>query len=379
MVLHEVLEGNRDEILSRWKELVRGTLAPESMPSVELINHFPQFLSEIIAALREDAGLSARVPTPDQTSTAAGHGAQRLRLGFSLDSVVREYGALRDAVVATGQAAGAEITFQELQVIFDCMISGIADAVSEYTIQRDAELLRQANEHFGFVAHELRNPLSAARTAFETLRLKGQLPADGRAVGALERGLRRTSELINQTLQMARVASGIELRPQWTTLRALLDDVELGSIAEAESKGIELRMVLEKDQRINLDVRLIRSAVSNLVSNGVKYSHSGVVELRGSVTNGRIVIEVEDACGGLEPGKVEEAFAPFVRLNTSQTGFGLGLAIARQAVAAHGGSIRVQNLPGKGCIFVLELPEQTGGAPSEPLQPTDITQPGTLA
>ena len=80
------------------------------------------------------------------------------------------------------------------------------------------------------------------------------------------------------------------------------------------------------------------------------------MELRGRIADGRVVIEVEDCCGGLPPGKVEEAFAPFVRLDNRQTGFGLGLAIAKQAVDAHGGSIRVQDLPGKGCIFVLELP-----------------------
>jgi signal transduction histidine kinase len=80
------------------------------------------------------------------------------------------------------------------------------------------------------------------------------------------------------------------------------------------------------------------------------------VELRGQVANGHAVIEIEDCCGGLPPGKVEEAFAPFVRLDDRQSGFGLGLAIAKQAVDAHAGTIRVQNLPGKGCIFVLELP-----------------------
>ena len=63
-----------------------------------------------------------------------------------------------------------------------------------------------------------------------------------------------------------------------------------------------------------------------------------------------------DCCGGLSPGKVEEAFAPFTRFDERQSGFGLGLAISKQAAEAHGGSIRVQNLPGKGCIFVLELP-----------------------
>jgi signal transduction histidine kinase len=357
MSLHEVLSARREDVMLRWKEHGQGTLAPEAMSPIELVNHLPQFLGEILAALREDAGLKSVGPSPEESSTAAVHGEQRLRLGFSLDSVVREYGALREAIIATARGAGAQVTLRELQVVDDSIISGIADAVSEYTHQRDAELLRQANEHFAFIAHELRNPLSAATTSFQLLKHRGQLPAESRAVGALERGLKRTSELIDQTLQIARVASGIELRRHWTTVGALFEDAELGASSEAESKGVELRLVCEKDARIHIDVRLVRSALGNLLRNGVKYTPSGgAVEMRGQISNGRAVIEVEDRCGGLSPGKVEEAFAPFVRLDNHQTGFGLGLAIAKQAVDAHGGSIRVQNLPGKGCIFVLEFP-----------------------
>lgn len=193
--------------------------------------------------------------------------------------------------------------------------------------------------------------------AFEILKRKEQLPLESRVVSALERGLQATSELIEQTLKIARVASGIELRREWTTLRVLFEDAEVAAMAEAESKGVELRCEIERDERLNVDPRLVRSAIGNLLRNGVKYTPSGgVVELRAHVKNDRAVIEIEDCCGGLPPGKVEEAFAPFVRLDSSQAGFGLGLAIAKQAVDAHGGSIRVQNLPGKGCVFVLELP-----------------------
>jgi signal transduction histidine kinase len=357
MALYEVIAAKHDDVMLRWKAQVQGTLAPEGMAHLELIDHIPEFVDEIIAALRADAGLSSVGPSPEGSTTAAGHGVQRLRLGFSLDSVVREYGALNDAIVNTAREAGAEITFRELQVLFDATITGIARAVTRYTQQRDAELLRQANEHFAFIAHELRNPLSSATMAFQLLKNKGQLPEKDRSVGALERGLQSTSELIDQTLEIAQVASGIALRRQWTTLRALFDDVGLGATSEAESRGVELRVMIEDDERISLDVRLVRSALGNLLRNGVKYTSSGsTVELRGQVANGRVVIEVEDCCGGLPPGKVEEAFAPFVRLDKSQSGFGLGLAIAKQAVDAHGGSIRVQNLPGKGCVFVLELP-----------------------
>jgi signal transduction histidine kinase len=198
--------------------------------------------------------------------------------------------------------------------------------------------------------------------AFELLKNAAQLPPS-RPVGAIERGLRRAADLIDQTLQTARIASGIELQRQETTLKELIDDVELGAVSEAESKGVEIRVQAESEEVIRVDPRLVRSALGNLLRNGVKYSHSGgVVELRANIANGRVVVEVEDCCGGLEPGRVEQAFAPFVRLESRESGFGLGLAIAKQAVDAHAGNIRVQNLPGKGCIFVLELP--TGVEPA---------------
>jgi signal transduction histidine kinase len=357
MVLHEVLAAKRADVLSRWKAHVQGKFSPDALPALELVNHIPEFLDEITDALRADAGIAPRAPASAEGATAAGHGAQRLRLGFSLDSVVREYGPLRDAIVATARAEGVDVTFQQLHIVFDCIVSGVAHAVSEYSRQRDAELLRQANEHFAFIAHELRDPISSATMAFDILKSEVELPAESHAVGAVERGLKRTTELIEQTLRVARVASGIELRRQWTTLGALFADVELGATPEARSKGVELRLVIEKDERVSLDVRLVRSALGNLFRNAVKYTSPGsAVELRGRVAEGRIVIEVEDRCGGLPPGKVEEAFAPFVRLDNRPGGFGLGLAIAKQAMDSHGGSIRVQNIPGKGCVFVLELP-----------------------
>jgi signal transduction histidine kinase len=357
MLLHEVLAAKNDEVMTRWRANVRGTIAPEAMLPIELVNHLPKFVREIVAALRVDAGAASSVPSPEDSGTAADHGEQRLRLGFSLDAVVREYGVLRDAIVATARDAGAQITFRELQVVSDAIISGIAHAVTEYTQQRDAELMRQANEHFAFVAHELRNPLSSATMAFQVLKMKGLIPAEGRSVRALERGLRSTSELVEQTLKAARVASGIALRRQSTTLRALFEEAEIGAMSEAEDKGIDLRLTIATDAPLQVDLRLVGSALGNLLRNGVKYSHAGgTVEVRGAVSNGRVTIEVEDSCGGLPPGKVEEAFAPFVRLDDRQSGFGLGLAIAKQAVDAHGGSLRVQNVPGKGCIFVLELP-----------------------
>ena len=78
--------------------------------------------------------------------------------------------------------------------------------------------------------------------------------------------------------------------------------------------------------------------------------------LRTTLIAGQVRIEVEDQCGGLAPGASEDMFQRFKRRSTDRTGLGIGLAIARQGVVASGGTLEVQDLAGKGCIFSIVLP-----------------------
>lgn len=356
VALHDVIASRFDEVLHRWNERVRGSVVPESMPPLELADHVPAFLKELIAVLREPHGLAAP-GSADPQRPASIHGQHRLRLGFSVDSIVREYGALQEVIIDTATAAHARLDPDELKLLTGAITSGISRAVAEYARQRDAQLVRQTNEHFAFLAHELRNPLFSASVAFHLLKTRDEVLARSSVASSVERNLQRMEQLIEHDLQNARIASGIQLRPQTTTLHSLFEEAELAALPHAESKGVDLRIEVESDLELQLDSRLLQSALDNLVRNGVKCTPSGgTVVVRGDVADGRVTIEVEDRCGGLPPGKVEKAFAPFVRLDERESGFGLGLAIAKQAVDAHGGSIRVQNLPGTGCIFALELP-----------------------
>ena len=78
--------------------------------------------------------------------------------------------------------------------------------------------------------------------------------------------------------------------------------------------------------------------------------------LRARANHDRLLIETEDECGGFAPAKGELFQAFSERHGSDQSGLGLGLSIARKAVRAHGGDISVRNLPGKGCIFVIDVP-----------------------
>jgi signal transduction histidine kinase len=348
-MLNEVLEARFDEVLARWQQRVSTSIAPEVMPVVELLDHMPRFVRELIALL-QDGG-----PQPVQNS-AANHGGERLRLGFSLEGVVREYGMLREAIMATAVEANYRPTLAESERIANAVIEGIAVAVAEYAHQRDAELMRQHNEHIAFLAHELRNPLSTAIFA------QSNLPAiEGKAAAALSRALASMQGVIDSALRLAQFGAGIELNRTPVMLGGLLDEVIGGS--ESDAAGARISIVTELvdgDVELRVDQRLVRSALDNMLRNAVKYSHDGGrVVVRGKLAGDRVIIEVEDSCGGLPAGAMEAMFVPFVRLTSAKSGFGLGLAIAKQAIDAHSGTIRVENLPGRGCMFVIDLPRGT--------------------
>ncbi len=353
-LLADLISGRRDEVIRRWGNLVEGSIVPEGIPTVELVDHLPTFLSELVEALRSSA-LDPSAASPGLT--AAGHGEQRLRLGFSLDSVIREYGALRQAIADLTRDTGTPVSVRDSELLFNAIINGIANAVSKYSHQRDVELHRQHNEHVAFLAHELRNPLGTALNAFEILEHTKLISRDHRAGGAMFRALFQMRDLVDQALNVARFASGVELRLEPTSITKLLDGTIAMVSPEAEAKHVAMHLQTEREVTLEIDPRLIRSALSNLIRNAIKFTpEGGAVDVRNRVVDGYVTIEVEDSCGGLPPGKVEEAFAPFVRLDSKRDGFGLGLAITKQAVDAHAGHLRVQNLPGKGCIFAIELP-----------------------
>jgi len=115
---------------------------------------------------------------------------------------------------------------------------------------------------------------------------------------------------------------------------------------------------LPSDLFVLMDRQLLSSALLNLLQNAFKYTiPHGHVAVRTVAEDGRIFIEVEDECGGLPDKNAESYFSPFgERRGRNRSGLGLGLSISRKAVRTYDGDIHVRNLPGKGCIFVIELP-----------------------
>ncbi len=347
--LYDLLTSRRAELIASWSDSLRRTVVSAALPRAELLDHIPAFVDEITRALYPGA-----MPLPPMSSHAEEHGEQRLRLGFDVAEVVREYGALHACILEIAAGAGLVINLRDQQLVVKFLNAGIAEAVSQYVRYRDLEIQRQTSEHLGFIAHELRNPVAAAQLAFR--RLRGELE-ESRAAAIVDRNLRKTAEMIDSVLSYTSLKLGIEPRLSPIDLETFLRELEIDAAIEAHARRIATVVSVPPGLKIEADPRLLRSAVSNLLHNALKFSHEdSTVSVTAGRAEGRVTIEVLDACGGLPPGKAAELFNPLVQRGENRSGFGFGLAIARQAAEAHNGTIRVRDLPPLGCAFIIDLP-----------------------
>ena len=164
---------------------------------------------------------------------------------------------------------------------------------------------------------------------------------------------------------------GIEPKLQLIDLENFLHRVQDDLALESEARDISISISLPTRLAINADVRLLRSALVNLVSTAIKFSREGSnIVLGVRREDGQVIIDVADSCGGLPAGKAEELFAPLVQRNEDRSGYGLGLAIALQAAAAHAGTIKLRDVPGHGCVFSIVLP---AALPSQPASSSNFS------
>lgn len=363
--LDEILLARRDDLVERWQQRVSGSVSAQTLPTPEIINSLPVFLEQLIDALHRARSAPQDAPVLDHSEIAAHHGSQRFRAGFSIQAVVREYGILRECIFDLLQETEASVSLQEVRVMSHALSIGVTDAVSRFSQERDEQLERQAGEHLAFLAHELRNPIMSGRLALELLR-KRTPKAKTRELDVLHRSLGRLQELIDRSLIQIRLRR-MEIRRERTQLAELVRQVVAESEVDAESKGCAVHLSLDDSVEVDCDPRLIGSAVSNLIRNAIKFTRpGGVIDIRLQAGESVATIEIEDECGGLPPGKVEELFTPFLQAGHDRRGFGLGLAIAKHAVEQHDGAIQVHNLTGKGCVFLISLP---GGHPAQDSKP----------
>lgn len=347
------------------------------MPSMlELVTDHPKLIEgrtrELFLAvsgpkgsLRDDDDISALIgqladslrrgdgPMADQVAKAAtSYGGLVFKRGLTVEELVRVYGSIREAVTTVGREINISFSSRDFEVLNRVLDTAISASVTEYQRQKANATADEALQHIGALAHELRTTLSAAVITFSVIK-HGVV---GKRRDTLDRSLKRMADLIDRAMAEVRLRKDPAPIMESLQIAGVFEEIAAMFNPEAGARRQSLEIEIDPDLEIVTDRQIFFSAVSNLVQNGLKYTpDDGHIYLRARSVDDRLVVEVEDECGGL-PANVEDAlFVPFVRGSTRSPGTGLGLSIVARAAKTLGGDVSARNLPGKGCIFTIEL------------------------
>jgi two-component system sensor histidine kinase KdpD len=234
------------------------------------------------------------------------------------------------------------------------------DVAQTTTVQMESERLR--NALLGAISHDLRTPLAALAGMAGSLQLLQPplAPAHAEIAARLREAALRLNALVNNLLDMARLESGnVALNLQWQPLEEVVGSALRGLAASSEVRH-PIRVQLPADlPLLRFDAVLVERVLANLLENAAKYTPAGsAVTLGAAAARDSVEVWVADDGPGLPPGREALIFEKFERgrKESATPGVGLGLAICRAIVAAHGGTIRGETRPEGGARFVFTLP-----------------------
>jgi signal transduction histidine kinase len=212
------------------------------------------------------------------------------------------------------------------------------------------------------VSHELKTPIAAIRAHLENL-LDGVEQPDPKTLQVMLAQTERLGRLIEQLLELSRLESGeLPLLREETPLAPLVTQV-LSEIEVARSEqGVVVESKLPNDlPPVDADRERVHQVLFNLVDNAVRFTPAGgAVTVSAQRQNGSVEVRVTDTGVGIPPEDLPRLFERFYRADPSRSredgGTGIGLAIARSVVEAHGGHIRAESELGEGSVFTFDLP-----------------------
>jgi signal transduction histidine kinase len=355
-MLQELIATHRLEILTKARLRVAARDAPRASEE-DLTAGLPRFLDQLLEALRRDATHEA-VDHGQIEQSAGDHGGRLFAHGASVAQVVHDYGDLCQVITGLAVEQHAILDPEEFRTLNLCLDDAIAGAVTEHARLREGHVADAGTERLGFLAHEMRNILNTAILSFGSMQ-RGAVGTAG-STGVLHaRSLLQLSSLIDRSLAAVRLESGMN-HLERVPVREILEEVEIGASMAARARGLKLDVrFIDPDVTVAADRQIVAGAVANLVQNALKFTKAGTtVKLGARAIEGRVLIEVEDECGGLPPGDAEGLLRPFTQRGHDRTGLGLGLAICVKAVKTMAGEVRILDRPGVGCTFTIDLPKQ---------------------
>ncbi|PWT98842.1 MAG: hypothetical protein C5B53_06210 [Candidatus Melainabacteria bacterium] len=371
------------ERLRTDKPLTPPVLATDEIGKVDI--NFHEMAAALKDAKEKDRAVMANMPVGlvvcdgqnriEQVNSVAVGMFKRVQseiIGRSLNELVQSMQGKNDArnaheMISPGRYSISRNTKDTLPVELttSTFVSGGQEkhlyAIADVSARVEVERLKE--EFMAIVSHDLRSPLSAIQCTLSEMQLpKGELDdGSSKSINVANASIKRLIKLTDDLLEVAKLDDGKIVLETKVIDPAVLVERSVDALSPAaKEKGVEIT-VEHGEGFVQVDADRMTQVVLNLLSNAIKFSPAEGHILVRSFANepaGRAMIEVVDEGPGIAPEFQREIFEKFKRSSTdkSKSGVGLGLAISKLFVEAHGGIIGVDSTPGKGSRFWVELP-----------------------
>jgi signal transduction histidine kinase len=232
-------------------------------------------------------------------------------------------------------------------------------------LRREVEMAQMKADFVAHVSHDLKTPLSLIRMFAETLEM-GRIGDESKRqeyYRIITRESERLTQLINNVLDFSRIDAGkrrYHLQP--CDVASLVIQTLEAFQFQLDRRGFKVELQLQPDMpEVSLDPEAFCQALGNLIDNAIKYSRGHqVIQVEAKVWDGALRCAVADQGVGIDPAELPKIFEKFYRVGRSETqstrGSGIGLALVKHIVEAHGGRIAVESTPGEGSTFTMIIP-----------------------
>jgi signal transduction histidine kinase len=354
-MLRDFIADHREEILAQARLSFAARIGPLA-DETDFVHGLPIFLDQLREALRR---MSSGEPIDhDAIQLSAGeHGNELFRRGGSVAQLVHDYGDVGHVIRSLADAEHSTIAVDEAQTLGLCIDDAVAGAVAVYAGRRERAIFDEGSRRLGAVADQMRGELNDAITAFASIR-KGVSPPGGSTSAILDRSLMRLNTLIDRSLADVRLDLGTQ-NAERVSVWDVIDELEVGASMIARTRGVLFDVIsVDETVVVRADRQILAAAIANLLQNAFKFTLPGkTVRLKANTTPRRVLIEVEDHCGGLSPEATVNLLQPVLERRRDRERCSPGLPMCLRAVNAIGGDLRVHDVPSKGCVFTIDLPK----------------------
>lgn len=378
MRLAQFITENLEQLLVEWEAFALSLLAPgQKMTRLALRDHAAQILravAEDIESNQSDLEQAYKskgfVRIAEAARTAAQtHGALRQLAGFDLRQLAAEFRALRASVLRLWLkrgGGGGETAFYQMTRFNEAIDQALAESIANYS----DEVARSRDTFLAILGHDLRNPLSAIANSGLYLAMPGLLPGGAplEAARRITSAAARMESMIDDLLEYTRTRLG----------RAIPLMREAASIGEICSTALDEIRAAHPERMFKLEISgelegrfdgaRLQQVLSNLLGNAVQHgARNQPITLSARGEPDRITVQVKNYGRPIPADQLQVIFNPLVQLPTGGTGgtptsLGLGLYIAHEIVAMHGGTMAAESSAEDGTVFSARLPRTPAAA-----------------